>query len=104
MVELALTVHHAHLPTAHVGVSEHLVRLARLRLLRRPVELTNTVELSELEVAAVLAAVGSDKVAVTMAGAIVPLSSVLADLVGLDLNSMAVTDCYEFRQQFLVDL
>ena len=48
-----------------------------------------------MEVAAVLAAVGGDEVTVTMTGAIVPLTSVLSDLVGLDLNSITMADGHE---------
>ena len=85
-------------------MTQHFVGLARLRLLSRPVELAEAVELTEMEVAAVLAAVGGDEVTVTMAGAIVPLTSVLSDLVGLDLNSITMADGHELGQQFFIDL
>lgn len=56
VVELTLTMHHAHLPAADVRVANHFLRLACLGETLRPVELADAVELPEVEVTTVLTA------------------------------------------------
>ena len=76
VVELTITVHHAHLPPAEVGVSDLLLR-DFLRDLLGPDELAVTIELTEVEVASVLATVNVDEVAVAVLGTETPLTRVL---------------------------
>ena len=77
VIELTLAVHHAHLPAALVRVVQLLLRSALIGELLGPNELSVAVELTEEEVAAVLAATRGDKVAVAVTCTEVPLAGVL---------------------------
>jgi len=77
VVELAFTMHHAHLPLACVRVSEHFLGGTVRSDLLRPDVLSVAMELTEVEVASVLASTDTDVVTVAVAGAEVPLPSIL---------------------------
>jgi len=104
VVELTLPVHHAHFPASNIRVAQHFLRCERLAQALRPVELAESVELSELEIAAILAAIGSDEVTVAMPCTVVPLTRILRHLVGLDLNTVTMSDSDELGEELLVDL
>ena len=69
MIELAFAVHHAHLPVALVRVADLLGcgDEAPSGDLLRPHELTVTIELAEVKVAAVLTAIWVHEMAISMA-------------------------------------
>ena len=66
MIELTFAMHHAHFPLTCVRVSKHFLTRAGCANLLRPAELAVTVELSEMEVASILAATDVNEVAVAM--------------------------------------
>ena len=69
-----------------------------------PNVLSIAVKLSEVKVSTVLATVSIYEVTITMSRSIVPLASVLRDLVALNLDAIAVSDCQDLRNKFWIDL
>ena len=63
-----------------------------------------SIELSEVKVSTILASVGIYEVTVTMARSIMPLTSILRDLVALNLDAIAVSDSQDFWNKFWIDL
>ena len=105
MAELAITVHHAHLPVSEVRVTQLLLSIIRASgELFRPNELTIAVELAEMQVAAILGAVGVHEVTVAVASPVVPLARILGNLVGLDLNAAAMAHGEKLWHKLFVNL
>ena len=105
VVELTLTMHHAHLPVSEVRVTQLLLSIIRASgELFRPNELTIAVELTEVQVAAILGAVGVHEVTVAVASPVVPFARILGNLVGLDLNAATMAHGEKLWHKLFVNL
>ena len=107
MVELPLAVHHTHLPIAKVWVTKQLLCSGWVWMLIQffwPDVLSIAVKLSEVKVSTVLASISIYEVTITMARSIVPLTSVLWDLVALNLDAIAVSDSQDLWNKFWINL
>ena len=69
-----------------------------------PDVLSIAVKLSEVKVSTVLASISIYEVTITMARSIVPLASVLRDLVALNLDAIAVSDSQDLWNKFWINL
>ena len=70
----------------------------------RPNVLSIAVELAKVKVSTILASVGIYEVTITMARSVMPLTSILRDLVTLNLDAVAVSDSHDLWFKLWVDL
>ena len=70
----------------------------------RPYVLSIAVELAKVKISTILASVSIYEVTITMARSVMPLTSILRDLVTLNLDAIAVSDSQDFRGELRVDL
>ena len=69
-----------------------------------PDVLSIAVKLSKVKVSTILTSVGIYEVTIAMARSVVPLASVLGDLVALNLDAIAVPDSQDLRNEFWINL